>query len=86
MQMVFQDPKASLNPKMTIFKILREALVLNKRIAKEDYLEQAVKLLNLVDLRPEHIYRYPHEFSGSQQQIYMIVTAREGVAREAIPR
>jgi len=51
MQMVFQDPKASLNPKMTIFKILKEALVLNTGVSKADYLEQAVKLLNLVDLR-----------------------------------
>ena len=75
MQMVFQDPKASLNPKMTVFKILKEALVLNKRVAKEDYLEQAVKLLNLVDLRPEHIYRYPHEFSGGQQQRISIARA-----------
>ena len=75
MQMVFQDPKASLNPKMTVFKILKEALVLNKKVAKEDYLEQAVKLLNLVDLRPEHIYRYPHEFSGGQQQRISIARA-----------
>jgi peptide/nickel transport system ATP-binding protein len=75
MQMVFQDPKASLNPKMTIFKILREALVLNTRVEKENYLEQAVKLLNLVDLRPEHIYRYPHEFSGGQQQRISIARA-----------
>jgi oligopeptide/dipeptide ABC transporter ATP-binding protein len=75
MQMVFQDPKASLNPKMTIFKILREALVLNSRLAKEQYLEQAVKLLNLVDLRPDHIYRYPNEFSGGQQQRICIARA-----------
>ena len=75
MQMVFQDPKASLNPKMTIFKILKEALVLNTRLEKENYLEQAVKLLNLVDLRPEHIYRYPHEFSGGQQQRISIARA-----------
>ena len=75
MQMVFQDPKASLNPKMTVFKILREALVLNVRLAKESYLEQAVKLLSLVDLRPEHIYRYPHEFSGGQQQRICIARA-----------
>ena len=75
MQMVFQDPKASLNPKMTIFKILKEALVLNTGVSKADYLEQAVKLLNLVDLRPEHIYRYPHEFSGGQQQRICIARA-----------
>jgi oligopeptide/dipeptide ABC transporter ATP-binding protein len=75
MQMVFQDPGASLNPKMTIFKILSEALHLNSRLAKEHYLEQAVKLLDLVDLRPEHIYRYPHEFSGGQQQRICIARA-----------
>lgn len=75
MQMVFQDPKASLNPKMTIFKILSEALVLNSHLKKEEYLEQAVKLLTLVDLRPEHIYRYPHEFSGGQQQRICIARA-----------
>jgi len=75
MQMVFQDPKASLNPRMTIFKILSEALYLNSRVAKDDYLEQAVKLLDLVDLRPEHIYRYPHEFSGGQQQRICIARA-----------
>lgn len=75
MQMVFQDPKASLNPKMTIFDILTEALVLNSRYTKEQYLEQAVKLLDFVDLRPEHIYRYPHEFSGGQQQRICIARA-----------
>jgi len=75
MQMVFQDPKASLNPKMTIFKILSEALFLNSRLAKEQHLEQAVKLLDIVDLRPEHIYRYPHEFSGGQQQRICIARA-----------
>ena len=75
MQMVFQDPKASLNPKMTIFQILREALRLNERVGTEEYLEQAVRLLNLVDLRPEHIYRYPHEFSGGQQQRISIARA-----------
>jgi len=75
MQMVFQDPKASLNPKMTVFQILSEALRLNDSIAKEDYLEQSVLLLDLVDLRPEHIYRYPHEFSGGQQQRISIARA-----------
>lgn len=75
MQMVFQDPKESLNPKMTIFKILSEALALNSHLEKKQYLEQAVKLLTLVDLRPEHIYRYPHEFSGGQQQRICIARA-----------
>lgn len=75
MQMVFQDPRASLNPKMTVFDIIREALVLNRKIKKKDRLEHAVRLLGLVDLRPEHIYRYPHEFSGGQQQRISIARA-----------
>lgn len=75
MQMVFQDPRASLNPKMSIFKILSEALYLNSRVEKKRYLEESVKLLDLVDLRPEHIYRYPHEFSGGQQQRICIARA-----------
>jgi peptide/nickel transport system ATP-binding protein len=60
---------------MTIFHILREALNLNAGIQKQDYLEQAVTLLDLVDLRPEHIFRYPHEFSGGQQQRISIARA-----------
>lgn len=75
MQMVFQDPKASLNPKMTVFQILSEALHLNAGLEKKDYLEESVKLLDLVDLRPDHIYRYPHEFSGGQQQRISIARA-----------
>ena len=75
MQMVFQDPKASLNPKMTVFQILSEALHLNAGVEKREYLEESVKLLDLVDLRPEHIYRYPHEFSGGQQQRISIARA-----------
>jgi len=75
MQMVFQDPRVSLNPKMTVFRILSEALHLNAAVEKTAYLEQAVKLLDLVDLRPEHIYRYPHEFSGGQQQRICIARA-----------
>ena len=75
MQMVFQDPKASLNPKMTVFQILKEALALNTKIPKENHLKEAVRLLTLVDLRPEHVYRFPHEFSGGQQQRISIARA-----------
>ena len=75
MQMVFQDPKASLNPKMTVFKILAEALNLNPGVEKKEYLEEGVTLLDFVDLRPEHIFRYPHEFSGGQQQRISIARA-----------
>jgi len=75
MQMVFQDPRASLNPKMTVFEILKEALHLNAGIQKKDYFEEAVMLLNMVDLRADHVFRYPHEFSGGQQQRICIARA-----------
>ncbi|MCG8565379.1 MAG: ABC transporter ATP-binding protein [Desulfobacterales bacterium] len=75
MQMVFQDPKASLNPRMTVFQILKEALALDPDIFPAQRLEAAVRLMGLVDLRPEHIFRYPREFSGGQQQRISIARA-----------
>lgn len=75
MQMVFQDPKASLNPRMTVFRILEEALRLDTELRPVQYLEKAVELVELVDLRAEHIFRYPHEFSGGQQQRISIARA-----------
>ena len=73
--MVFQDPKASLNPKMTVLKILGEALNRNLTIDPKNHLERSVNLLESVDMRPEHLYRYPHEFSGGQQQRISIARA-----------
>ncbi len=74
MQMVFQDPHASLNPRMTVASIIGEPLGEHNE-AKGDEREERVKeLLSLVGLEPKHANRYPHEFSGGQRQ-------RIGVAR-----
>jgi peptide/nickel transport system ATP-binding protein len=75
MQIIFQDPYASLNPRMTVGSIIGEALVIHKlapnRKARE---ERVVQLLDTVGLSSEHLRRYPHEFSGGQRQ-------RIGIAR-----
>ncbi|HQY93393.1 oligopeptide/dipeptide ABC transporter ATP-binding protein [Caldilinea sp.] len=74
MQMVFQDPNSSLNPRMTVFDIVAEPLVVNK-VARGPVLRQRVEeLLHLVGLRPEYMQRFPHAFSGGQRQ--RIVVAR----------
>ena len=75
MQMVFQDPRASLNPKMTVIQILSEALAICADVEKKQYAQRATELMNMVDLRPEHLFRYPHEFSGGQQQRVCIARA-----------
>lgn len=75
MQIIFQDPFASLNPRMTVGNIIEEALIIHK-FAKDQAERQnrVMELLNLVGLRKESIGRYPHEFSGGQRQ-------RIGIAR-----
>jgi oligopeptide/dipeptide ABC transporter ATP-binding protein len=75
MQMVFQDPRASLNPKMTVLQILSEALAICPETDKKKHAQRATELMNMVDLRPEHLFRYPHEFSGGQQQRICIARA-----------
>lgn len=73
-QIIFQDPYASLNPRMTIGEIIKEPMLVNK-IAKGEELEKRVlRLLNYVGLASYHKDRYPHEFSGGQRQ-------RVGIAR-----
>ena len=74
MQMIFQDPYSSLNPRMTVFSIVAEPLIVN-RIARGAELEDRVaELLRVVGLDPQFMRRYPHAFSGGQRQ-------RIGVAR-----
>lgn len=77
MQMIFQDPIASLNPRMTVREIIAEGLII-RGIKDQKYIdEQVYKVLDLVGLVPEHAGRYPHEFSGGQRQ-------RIGIARAII--
>ena len=77
MQMIFQDPIASLNPRMTVREIIAEGLII-RGITDKDFIDQQVyKVLDLVGLVPEHASRYPHEFSGGQRQ-------RIGIARAII--
>src|SRR5512136_2391368 len=74
MQIVFQDPSSSLNPRMTVKNILGEPLKINKRFKGEELTKKVLELLKTVGLDEQHLYRYPHEFSGGQKQ-------RIGVAR-----
>jgi oligopeptide transport system ATP-binding protein len=75
MQIIFQDPYASLNPRMTVGSIIGEALVIHKLAAnRRDREHRVVQLLETVGLSAEHMRRYPHEFSGGQRQ-------RIGIAR-----
>lgn len=78
-QMIFQDPYSSLNPRMTIEEILTEPLQLQKQNNKAQSRELAVEWLQRVGLRGEHLLRYPHEFSGGQRQ-------RIGIARALIAK
>jgi oligopeptide transport system ATP-binding protein len=75
MQIIFQDPYASLNPRMTVGSIIGEAIVIHKLAkTRKEREERVVHLLETVGLSSEHLRRYPHEFSGGQRQ-------RIGIAR-----
>ncbi|MBV41116.1 MAG: ATP-binding cassette domain-containing protein [Alphaproteobacteria bacterium] len=74
-QAVFQDPWASLNPRMRIGKIIAEALVVTKWGSAEEIEQRVAELLEQVGLRPEHAQQYPHEFSGGQRQRIALASA-----------
>ena len=74
MQMVFQDPRSSLNPRMNVLDIVGEPLLLAGMGNRRDRIDRVEELLRLVDLRPEYMRRFPHAFSGGQRQ-------RIGIAR-----
>ncbi|MBE0478160.1 ABC transporter ATP-binding protein [Candidatus Aerophobetes bacterium] len=73
MQIVFQDPSSSLNPRMLIKNIVEEPLKIHKLNANKD--EKILQLLERVGLSEEHLFRYPHEFSGGQRQRIAIARA-----------
>ncbi len=76
MQIIFQDPYASLDPRQTVSSILYEAMKIHNIIRKKsDAIEKAVELLEIVGLSEEHLYRFPHEFSGGQRQRIAIARA-----------
>lgn len=74
MQMIFQDPYASLNPRFTVGEIICEPMDIYNMYTKAERMERIQELMNTVGLKPDHIRRYPHEFSGGQRQ-------RIGIAR-----
>jgi peptide/nickel transport system ATP-binding protein len=74
MQMIFQDPFSSLNPRMTLLDIVGEPLLVHGVGNAQERTDRVVELLRLVGLRPEYMRRYPHAFSGGQRQ-------RIGIAR-----
>jgi oligopeptide transport system ATP-binding protein len=74
MQLIFQDPYASLNPRKRVGSIIADPLRIHRAGSSQQIKQRVVELLQLVGLSPEHINRYPHEFSGGQRQ-------RIGVAR-----
>ena len=74
LQMIFQDPYASLNPRFTVGEIIEEPMVIHHMYDEKKRKERVQELLETVGLKPDHIRRYPHEFSGGQRQ-------RIGIAR-----
>lgn len=74
MQMVFQDPYASLNPRMSIGQLIEEPMIVQKTLGKQERKERVIELLEKVGLTEEAASKYPHEFSGGQRQ-------RIGIAR-----
>jgi peptide/nickel transport system ATP-binding protein len=74
MQIIFQDPVGSLNPRMTVGRIIGEPIIVHKLARGSELRDRVATLLSKVGLEPDHAFRYPHEFSGGQRQ-------RIGIAR-----
>lgn len=74
-QMVFQNPYGSLNPRRKIGDQLSEPLIINTDLSKEERRARVDEMMKIIGLRPEHYYRYPHMFSGGQRQRIAIARA-----------
>ena len=74
-QIVFQNPYGSLNPRQTIGKALEEPLLVNTRLSAAERKAEALSIMDKVGLRPEYYHRYPHMFSGGQRQRIAIARA-----------
>lgn len=79
LQMIFQDPYSSLNPRMTVGEIVGEPLLVHSPVGRKQRRDQVMAILERVGLKAEHYHRYPHAFSGGQRQ-------RIGIARSLILR
>jgi len=76
-QMIFQDPISSLNPRMTVLDIIAEGLTVNGMKNRQERVDRVAEAMSLVGLRPEYMQRYPHAFSGGERQ-------RIGIARALV--
>jgi oligopeptide transport system ATP-binding protein len=74
-QMIFQDPYASLNPRMTVFDTLAEAIQAHRKIPRDEISRRVTELMEKVGLSPRFLKKYPHEFSGGQRQRIAIARA-----------
>lgn len=74
-QMIFQDPYASLDPRMTVYDTLSEPLLTHKIVPKDEVEHEVQRLMKLVGLAPRFVHKYPHEFSGGQRQRIAIARA-----------
>jgi len=75
MQLIFQNPYGSLDPRMTVYDIISEPFVIHRHVPKEKWKDRVYDLLKLVGLEEYHAERYPHEFSGGQRQRICIARA-----------
>jgi len=74
-QLVFQDPYSSLNPRLNIYNILEEPLIIHSSLNKKKRLEKCRQIIELVGLQEQSLFKYPHEFSGGQRQRIVIARA-----------
>jgi len=74
-QIVFQDPFSSLNPRMRVWNLLSEPLQLHASLSRQDVKERVEEILVSVGLDPSHVYRFPHQFSGGERQRIAIARA-----------